>query len=79
MSKIELAKKAATFVVGGSVSFTVANALRNNTNPTNTVQKLEVAVGSVAVGMMVAKKAEAFTEAQIDELVTWWNDTFKKN
>lgn len=78
MTKLNAAKSVARFVVGGSVSFTVANALRNNTSPTTTIQKLEVVVGSVVVGMMVAKKAEAFTDNQIDEAANWWNENVKK-
>lgn len=73
MTKTEITKKIAKFVVGTSVGFTVANVLRNNVYPEKTHHKVESAVGSVVVGMMAAGAAESWTDRQIDAIVASWN------
>lgn len=78
MNKTEITKQAAKFVVGGSVSFSVANLIRNNVTPETTIQKMEAYTASVVLGMMVAERAETYTSAKIDEAVTWWNENIKK-
>ena len=60
-------KKVAKFIVGWSSAFTVGNALRNNVNPKNTVQEVELVVGSIAVGAVVSEAAEEWTDRMVDK------------
>lgn len=76
MSKTIVAKKIAKFVVGGSVSYTIANVIKNNVSPEKPFQAVEAVIGGCVVGLMVAEAAEEYTDKQIDALVTWWNETF---
>lgn len=75
MTKIEITKKIAKFVVGASTGFTVSNALHNNVGAEKTHQKVERYVGSTVVGIMVSEQAETWTDRKIDEIHDWW----KKN
>jgi hypothetical protein len=78
MNKIEFAKATTTFVVGLGTSKIVHQIIRNNTNPENVIDTVTMFAGSVAIGSLVADATRAHTDAKIDEMVTWYNATFKK-
>lgn len=79
MDKIALVKKIAKPVVGFSVSFAVANIVRNNVLPKNRLQQVEILVASIVVGAMVAEYAEQYVQKTIDSLVETWNEFKKAN
>lgn len=79
MDKIALAKKIAKPVVGWSVSFAVANIVRNNVLPKNRLQQVEILVASVVIGAMVADFAEQYTRKSIDNIVAAWHEFKKTN
>lgn len=79
MDKIALAKKIAKPVVGWSVSFAVANIVRNNVLPKNRLQQVEILVASVVIGAMVADFAEQYAQKSIDNVVAAWHEFKKTN
>lgn len=74
MTKTQKAKKVAKFVVGASVSFTVSRIARSNTPTENRIQDAEAYVGALALGMIAAEKAEAWTDRTIDAIINPWNE-----
>jgi hypothetical protein len=79
VDKIALVKKIAKPVVGFSVSFAIANIVRNNVLPKNRLQQVEILVASIVIGAMVAEYAEQYTLKTIDSLVETWNEFNKTN
>jgi hypothetical protein len=79
MDKIALAKKIAKPVVGWSVSFAVANVVRNNVLPKNRLQQVEIWVASIVIGAMVAEHAEQYAQKMIDDVIKAWKEFQKKN
>lgn len=79
MTKLEMTKRAAKIVVGTSVSFTIANVLRNNVSPAKPSQTAQVWIGSIVVGVMVAEKAEIWIDNKIDELIESYNESKNEN
>lgn len=75
MNKIELTKTITKFVVGVSTSATVGAVIRNNVNPENTLQKVEIAIGAATVGAIAAEHAKRFTDQMIDEVVAAFRST----
>ena len=78
MNKTKIAKIVVKNVVGWSTSFTVANALRNNVNPSTPIEQIEVWVGSVAVGAVVAEATEAWSSKIIDDITAAWTSSKEK-
>lgn len=78
MSKIALAKKIAKPVVGWSVSFAVANIVRNNVAPKNRIQNAEIWIASIVVGAMVAELAETYSQKMIDDAVNLYKQIRKQ-
>lgn len=78
MSKIALVKKIAKPVVGWSVSFAVANIVRNNVAPKNRIQNAEIWIASIVVGAMVAELAETYSQKMIDDAVNLYKQIRKQ-
>lgn len=78
MSKIAIVKKIAKPVVGWSVSFAVANIVRNNVAPKNRIQNVEIWVASIVIGAMVAELAETYSQKMIDEVVELYKQIEQK-
>lgn len=78
MTKIELTKTAIRFVVGSSVSYIVANVIKNNVEPTNIVQQGELMVGTLALGYASSEFAGRYTDQKVDEVVNWYVTNVKK-
>jgi hypothetical protein len=66
MPKLHYIKLAAQFVVGASVSKVINDVITNNTAPDTTLDQIEIAVGSTALGWMVSDIAKEWTDAKID-------------
>lgn len=73
MTKLEITKRVVRTVVGVSTSFTVANALRNNVPTETKTQKVQVAIGSSAVGALASEAAGKHTDAFFDEIAAAFN------
>ncbi len=70
MNKIKIVKFVATVIVGSGTT-TIANSIiKNNVAPANLLQQITVGGASVVIGSMAATATKAHTEAQIDALVT---------
>lgn len=78
MTKTDVAKMTAKFIVGASASFVASNVIRNNTTPSTPVQEAEVVVGSLVVGAMVGEAAEDWTDKKIDAIIDWYHTNVKK-
>lgn len=68
MTKLQTAKMIVRTVVGLSTSATVGQALRNNVPTETKIQKIEVAIGSAAVGAMASEAAGNYTDRFIDDI-----------
>lgn len=66
-------KKIARLIVTTCVGFTVSNVLTANTNVNKTHQKVEVLVGSMVVGSMVADQAGTYTDDKVDAAFDWYD------
>lgn len=80
MTKTEMAKKAAKFVVGASVGFTTRRIIKNNVHSDENEKRrhqVEAAIGGVVAGKMAAEAAESWTDRKIDELIAKFEDIKK--
>lgn len=73
ISKTEAAKNVLKFIVGTSTSFTVRRALINNVDPKNKREKLELTVGSFAMGGIAAEASDAY----IDRFIEAFKEAFR--
>lgn len=74
-SKTEIVTTAIQWVVGASTAFTVRRALKNNVDPKNKREQLELEIGSLATGAMVGELSEGYIKRFIDSVV----EPFQKN
>lgn len=74
MDKIDIFKKAANYVVGASVTRVVASVVSNNILAEKTLDRVAVKIGVYVIGGMVSNVSKSFTDAKIDEAVTFWNN-----
>lgn len=79
MKKIDLVKKAVSFVVGTGVAHIVHSVISNNVDIEKTHHKVTVPVASVAIGMMAADVTCAYTDAKIDEIADALTGIFSKS
>ncbi len=73
MSKLNTVKIVTRTVVGLCTSATVGQALRNNVPTETKIQKIEVAIGSAAVGAMAGEAAGQYTDRFIDDIAAAFN------
>lgn len=78
MTKLDLAKAAAKFIVASGTSTIIHTIIKNNVQPQNAYQTVTVACSSIALGSMVADVTSRYTEAKIDSAVAWYNENVKK-
>lgn len=71
ITKTELAKKATSFVVGATTGNLVRQIIKNNVAPDSTTDKAAAIIGSYVLGAIIADKAKAWTDAEIDKLIAW--------
>lgn len=79
MTKIELTKTVANFVVGASTTHVVTSIIKNQLSPRNKTEEVELVVGSMVIGSMVADASKKYTGAKIDEMASWWKTNVTKN
>ncbi len=73
--KIEIAKRAASFVVGMGTAKIVNDIIENNTaDRESKTDKVAIKAGSVVIGSMAADATSSYTDRKIDEAVSWWNE-----
>lgn len=77
MEKIALVKKAVTFVVGVGTTQIVRTVIQRVVEPETVKDRILVGAGSMAIGGMVADATKSYTNRQIDEIVTLWNEEIK--
>lgn len=78
MNKLDIVKKAVSFVVGAGVSKIVHDIIANNVQPEKTHEKVSVPVASVVIGMAAADATSSYTDAKIDEIAEALSAIFKK-
>jgi hypothetical protein len=79
MTKLEIAKSAAKFIVGAGTATIVRTIISNNVTPEDITQKVTVTAGSIVLGSLVADVTSSYTGAKIDEIADWYNKNVKKN
>lgn len=77
MNKLDIAKKAVSFVVCAGTTKIVSQIIANNTQPKNTIDLVSMTAGGFVVGAIVADASRKYTDEKIDELATWWNENVK--
>jgi hypothetical protein len=78
MTKIEIAKRATSLVVGFGTSAIVAGFIKNNSAPSNTAEQVAMPVAGFVLGMMAVEVTRKYTDAKFDDAVAWWNENVKK-
>lgn len=80
MTKLALAKNAASLVVGLSTTRVVGQIIRNNVDdPESITDQVAIASASFAIGGVVADAAREYTDKTIDQVVEWWQKNVKKD
>lgn len=79
MTKLELTKTVTNFVVGASTTHVVTSIIKNQLSPRNKTEEVELVVGSMVIGSMVADASKKYTGAKIDEMASWWKTNVTKN
>lgn len=70
-AKLDIAKTAVNFIVGGGVTKIVNDVIANNTDPETTKEKIEVAAGSLVLATMIVGRTSEYTNARMDEAALW--------
>jgi uncharacterized SAM-dependent methyltransferase len=78
MTKLEITKVAAKFIVGSGTATIVRAIIKNNVQPDDIATKVTVTAGSIVLGSMVADLAARYTDAKIDAIATWYDENVKK-
>lgn len=78
MNKLQLAKNAVSAIVGVGTAKIVSSIISNTTTQDNVIDKVTMTSGSLVLGAMVADLSKRYTDAKIDELVSFWNENVKK-
>lgn len=80
VTKTSIAKTVAKTVVGLSSGTVVHKVIQNsNTGEESTRERVQFAIGSYALGAMVAECAEAWTDRQIDRYIETWKKITNKD
>lgn len=77
MDKLAVFKQVVAAIVGTSVSYTVGNIIKNNTEADNVVQKGGLLIGQVALGMYVSELTEKWLDEKIDYAVEYYEREVK--
>jgi hypothetical protein len=78
-TKLDIAKQATKIVVGYGTGIIVSGVIAANAAPKNLPQKVAVVVTGVVIAMAAKDKIGQYTDAKIDEVVTWWNENVKQD
>lgn len=77
MTKLEIAKKTASIIVGLGTGTVTGGIIKNNVVPKNNLEKVTVFAAATVIGSMTSTATTAHTEAKIDELADWWKKNVK--
>jgi hypothetical protein len=69
VKKIEILKKAVTFVVGVGTAKIIREVIKNNVDTESITSVVTVTAASAAIGGAVSEMTKQYTDDQIDELV----------
>lgn len=78
MTKLDVAKRATSLVVGFGTSAIVAGFIKNNSAPSNTAEKVAMPVAAFVIGMMAVEVTRKYTDVKFDEAVAWYHENIKK-
>lgn len=77
-SKTEIAKTIVGFVVGAGASRIAKSIIDHNTDDEERLHnRVAVASSSLVIGLMAADASKKYTDAKIDEVVSWWEKNVK--
>ena len=79
MTKLDIVKKAVSFVVGAGVSKIVHDIIANNVETEKIHHQVSVPVASVVIGMAAADATSSYTDAKIDEIAEALSGIFSKS
>jgi hypothetical protein len=71
---IDLTKKAVNIIVGAGVAKIVAKTVRHHVAPENWIGNVSITAGTWVLSGIVRDASKDFTDAKIDQAVTWWNE-----
>lgn len=77
MTKLDITKKVASFIVGIGTTQIVNSICINNANPQRLTDKVTVTAGAVVLGMIAADITRKYTDQKIDEIANWYNANVK--
>lgn len=77
MTKLDITKRVASIVVGIGTTQIISAICINNTQPQKLTDKVTVGAGSIVLGMLVADVTRAYTDAKIQDIANWYNETIK--
>jgi len=79
MTKTEITKAIATFVVGSATYTVVKEIIKNNTDPDGVADKAAVMIASYVLGVIAADASKKWTDSKIDKLVAEWRKLTSKD
>jgi hypothetical protein len=77
MTKLEIAKRATSFIVGVGTTKIVQGIVENNTHPEKVTDQVSILAGSIVIGSMVSDMTRKYTDAKIEEIAAWYNANVK--
>lgn len=78
MKALEIAKYAASTVVGVGTSKIVHSIIDNNTEAEGAVDTVTIAAGSIVIGSMAADATKKYLDEKIDAAVAWYHSIKEK-
>lgn len=71
MNVLEIAKTAASMIVGVGTSKIVHSIINNNVDPETAVDTVTIAAGSLVIGSMATDATKKYLDTKIEGAVTW--------
>jgi heme O synthase-like polyprenyltransferase len=71
MTKTDLAKRVVTVIVALGTSRIISGIINNNAAPQTNIEQITVRAAGYVVGAMAADAMKKYTDAKIDEIVSW--------
>jgi hypothetical protein len=78
VTKIDLAKRIVSIVVGAGTTKIVTGIIVRNTDPAKITDKVAIVSAGLVLGSMAADATSSYTDAKIDEIVSWFDERIKK-
>lgn len=72
MTKTEIAKVVAGFVIGTGTAKVVKEIIKNNVTPDSVTDKTAIIIASYVLGAIAADASKNWTDAKIDQTIAWW-------